>query len=255
MQMPEASSPGVLVVTGGSRGIGAATCLLAARRGYRVAVNYVADLAAAQDVVHRIAQERGLAIAVRADVADPADVERMFATVDDRLGTASALVNNAGIVARQSRLDELDPARVSRLLAVNVTGTLLCAQQAVRRMSLRHNGSGGSIVNLSSAAARLGGAGEYVDYAASKGAVETLTIGLAREVAAEGVRVNAVRPGIIRTGIHASGGDPGRADRLGPSVPMGRAGTALEVAETIVWLLADAPPYVTGAILDVAGGR
>jgi NAD(P)-dependent dehydrogenase (short-subunit alcohol dehydrogenase family) len=246
---------GVVVVTGAGRGIGAATCRQAAQAGYRVCVNYRADEKAAHGVVQEIIDGGGQAIAVQADVSVPADVERLFATVDHELGPLSALVNNAGIIARQSRLDQVDADRIARVLAVNVTGTLLCCKEAVLRMSTRHGGRGGVIVNVSSAAARLGGAGEYVDYAASKAAVDTLTVGLAREVASEGVRVTAVRPGIILTEIHASGGDPGRAERLGPSVPMGRPGEADEVASAIVWLMSSGASYVTGAVLDVTGGR
>jgi NAD(P)-dependent dehydrogenase (short-subunit alcohol dehydrogenase family) len=246
---------GVVVVTGAGRGIGAATCRQAAQAGYRVCVNYRADEKAAHGVVQEIIDGGGQAIAVQADVSVPADVERLFATVDHELGPLSALVNNAGIIARQSRLDQVDADRIARVLAVNVTGTLLCCKEAVLRMSTRHGGRGGVIVNVSSAAARLGGAGEYVDYAASKAAVDTLTVGLAREVASEGVRVTAVRPGIILTEIHASGGDPGRAERLGPSVPMGRPGEADEVAAAIVWLMSSGASYVTGTVLDVTGGR
>ena len=245
----------VLVVTGASRGIGAATCLLAAREGHRVCVNYRVDEEAALAVVQAVTTAGGQALAVRADVGVPADIERLFATVDRELGPVTGLVNSAGIIGTQSRLTGIDAARVARILAVNVTGTLLCAKEAVLRMSTARGGPGGAIVNVSSAAARIGGAGEYVDYAASKGAVESLTVGLAREVAGEGIRVNAVRPGIIRTQIHASGGEPGRAERLGPSVPMGRPGEPEEVAAGIVWLLSPQASYVTGTILDVAGGR
>jgi NAD(P)-dependent dehydrogenase (short-subunit alcohol dehydrogenase family) len=251
----EPESPRVVIVTGGSRGIGAATCRLAAAAGYRVCVAYRADAAAAQTVVQGIVAAGGVAIAVQADVSRTTDVDRLFATVDRELGTLSALVNNAGVIARQTRVDEMDEGRINQILAVNVTGTLLCAKQAVRRMSTAHGGRGGVIVNVSSAAARLGGPGEYVDYAASKAAVDTVTLGLAREVAAENVRVNAVRPGIVRTEIHASGGDPGRVDRLESSIPMRRAGEPGEIAEAILWLMSDAASYVTGSILDVTGGR
>ena len=245
----------VMIVTGGSRGIGAATAALAAERGYAVCVNYARNRAAADAVVARIAGARGRALAVQGDVAREDDVVRLFETVDRELGRVTALVNNAGILERQQRVDQMDAARLSRILATNVTGSFVCAREAIRRMSTQHGGPGGAIVNLSSAAARLGAAGEYVDYAASKGAIDTFTIGLAREVAAEGIRVNAVRPGIIYTDIHASGGVPDRVERMKGLVPMRRGGDASEVAAAILWLLSDAASYVTGTIIDVTGGR
>ncbi|MFT3718888.1 SDR family oxidoreductase [Pseudorhodoferax sp.] len=245
----------IVLVTGGSRGIGAATALLAARQGWAVAVNYAQHSLAADEVVRSIRAAGGRAMAVQADVADEAQVLRMFEQVDARFGRLTALVNNAGIVDRAQRLDQMDIARWRRMLDVNLLGSLLCAREAVRRMSTRHGGAGGSIVNLSSAAARLGGAGQYVDYAASKGAIDAFTIGLAREVAAEGVRVNAVRPGLIETEIHASGGQPERVRELQHLVPMQRGGTAEEVAQAIVWLIGEAASYTTMAILDVTGGR
>jgi NAD(P)-dependent dehydrogenase (short-subunit alcohol dehydrogenase family) len=248
-------SPGVLVVTGASRGIGAATAVLGARRGYRVCVNYVRNKAAADAVLDVIAADGGEAIAVQADIGRQDDVSRLFATVDERLGTVSALVNNAGVLETQCRVEDLDEERLLRILRTNVLGTVLPSREAVRRMSTAHGGQGGAIVNLSSVASRLGSPGEYVDYAASKAAVDTFTRGLALEVAAEGIRVNAVRPGIIETEIHASGGEPGRPARLASSLPLGRAGRPDEVAEAIVWLLSDAASYVTGTILDVSGGR
>jgi NAD(P)-dependent dehydrogenase (short-subunit alcohol dehydrogenase family) len=244
-----------VVVTGGSRGIGAATAVLAAERGHDVAISYRTRSDEAEQVVARCRALGRRAVAVRADVAVERDVVELFETVDRELGDLRAVVANAGIVAPRARVDEVSAERVERILAVNVVGALLCAREAVRRLSTRYGGRGGSIVLVSSAAARLGGAGEYVDYAVSKGAVDTLTIGLAREVATEAVRVNGVRPGVVRTEIHASGGDPGRADRIAPSVPMGRAGEAGEIAHAILWLLSDEASYVTGAILDVAGGR
>jgi NAD(P)-dependent dehydrogenase (short-subunit alcohol dehydrogenase family) len=245
----------VAVVTGGSRGIGAATCRLLADRGYAVCVSYRTDRAAADRVVEQCRAMGVRALAVAADVAVEDEVERLFAAVDDTLGRPTVLVCSAGIVAGTSRVDAMPAERITRMLAVNVVGTLICAREAVRRMSTRHGGAGGAIVTVSSAAARLGGSGQYVDYAASKGAVDSLTVGLAREVAAEGVRVNAVRPGVIDTEIHASAGNPNRVNELGGSVPLGRAGTAEEVAAAIVWLCSDAAAYTTGAILDVTGGR
>jgi NAD(P)-dependent dehydrogenase (short-subunit alcohol dehydrogenase family) len=246
---------GVLVVTGASRGIGAATALLGAQRGYRVCVNYVRDARAAEAVADAIRRAGGEAIVVQADVGHEAEVARLFATVDRTLGTVSALVNNAGVLETQCRVEDLDEERLLRILRTNVLGTVLPSREAVRRMSTAHGGQGGAIVNLSSVASRLGSPGEYVDYAASKAAVDTFTRGLALEVAAEGIRVNAVRPGIIETEIHASGGEPGRPARLASSLPLGRAGRPDEVAEAIVWLLSDAASYVTGTILDVSGGR
>jgi NAD(P)-dependent dehydrogenase (short-subunit alcohol dehydrogenase family) len=245
----------VLIVTGGSRGIGAATARLAARRGYAVCVNYKANRAAADAVVESIQSEGGRALAVAADIAVEAEVERLFATADSRLGPLAALVNNAAILETQTRVESMDAARLTRVFATNVTGSFLCAREAVRRLSTLHGGQGGAIVNVSSGAARLGSPGEYVDYAASKGAIDTLTIGLSREVAHEGIRVNAVRPGFIYTEMHASGGEPNRVDRVKAFVPMQRGGTADEVAHAILWLLSDEASYTTGTFIDVTGGR
>ena len=245
----------VLLVTGGSRGIGAATALLAARKGYAVAVNYSTHAGAAQAVVGEIVARGGKAMAVQADVADEAQVMAMFRSIDVSLGRLSALVNNAGVVDMSARLETMSVQRLRRMFDINVLGSLVCAREAVLRMGLRHGGAGGAIVNVSSVAARLGGSGQYVDYAASKGAIDTFTVGLAREVATDGIRVNAVRPGIIETEIHASGGQPDRVRQMAPLVPMQRAGSAEEVAHNIVWLLSEEASYTTGAILDVAGGR
>lgn len=245
----------VLLITGGGRGIGAATALLAAERGYRVCVNYRADEASAQSVVERIRAAGGTAVAVRADVGTAAEVERLFDTAERELGALTALVNNAGTVGEQCRLDELDEDRLNRIWATNITGPFLCAAAAVRRMSTRYGGRGGAIVNVGSAASRLGSPNEYVDYAASKGALDSMTTGLSLEVAREGIRVNAVRPGLIHTEFHALGGEPGRVDRLGPNLPMGRGGRPEEVAEAILYLLSPAASYITGSFLDAAGGR
>ena len=245
----------VLLITGGSRGIGAATALLAASQGYAVAVNYTTNSLAADEVVRQIRAGGGTAITVQADVAIESDVLAMFNKVDARLGRLTALVNNAGVVDVTSRVDAMSLERLQRMFAINVFGSFMCAREAVKRMSTRYEGEGGSIVNVSSAAARLGAPGQYVDYAAAKGAIDTFTLGLAKEVALEGIRVNAVRPGIIDTEIHASGGLPHRARDLAPQVPMQRAGTALEVAEAIVWLLGENSSYTTGSLLDVTGGR
>ena len=245
----------LVLITGGSRGIGAATALRAAAAGYAVALNYSSNAAAAEDVVRQIRQAGGTAISVQADVAQEDQVLAMFAQVDAQLGRLSALVNNAGVVDRTERVDGMSVARLKRMFDINVIGSMVCAREAVKRMSTRYGGAGGAIVNVSSAAARLGGPGQYVDYAAAKGAIDTFTIGLAKEVAAEGIRVNAVRPGIIETEIHASGGLPDRARDLAPLVPMQRAGSADEVARSIVWLMGDEASYTTGALLDIAGGR
>lgn len=244
----------VAIVTGGSRGIGRAVALLLAERGYAVCLSYVSDAAAAQGVVDAITAKGGTALAVKGDVGSEADVIALFQAADG-LGRLAALVNNAGVVDVKSDVAAMSAARLQRMMTTNVVGSFLCAREAVRRMSTKRGGAGGSIVNLSSVAARLGGPGQFVDYAASKGAIDSLTIGLAREVAGEGIRVNAVAPGIIATEIHASGGEPDRAERLGLGVPMGRAGTAEEVAAPIVWLLSEEASYTTGAILDIGGGR
>lgn len=245
----------VVIVTGGSRGIGASTCRLAAERGYAVCVNYRSNREAADRVVAECRKVGANAVAVQADVAVEPDVVRLFETVDRELGRVAALVNNAGILERQMRVDEMDAGRITRVLAANVVGSFLCAREAVRRMSTKKAGTGGAIVNVSSVAARVGSPGEYVDYAAAKGAVGAFTIGLSKEVAEEGIRVNAVRPGFIYTDIHASGGEPGRVDRVKQFVPMKRGGHPQEVAAAILWLLSDEASYVTGTFIDLAGGR
>jgi NAD(P)-dependent dehydrogenase (short-subunit alcohol dehydrogenase family) len=242
----------VMLITGG---IGAATARLAARRGYAVCVNYHKNQQAAAGVVDEINANGGRAIAVAADVASEAEVVQLFAEIDRQLGPITALVNNAGVLERQMRVDQMDAARLHRILATNVVGSFLCAREAVKRMSTRYGGNGGAIVNVSSAASYLGSAGEYVDYAASKGAIDTLTIGLSLEVAAEGIRVNAVRPAFIYTDIHASGGEPGRVDRLKDVIPMKRGGQPEEVAAAILWLLSDEASYTTGTFIDLAGGK
>ena len=249
----------VMVLTGGGRGIGAATARLAVAQGYSVCINYRQDRIAAEKLAAELqqagAKAGAKAIAVRADVASEPDVLNLFQQADKALGRVSALVNNAGIVDRGMRVEQMSAARITRMLAVNVTGSFLCAREAIKRMSTRLGGRGGSIVNLSSIAARLGGSGEYVDYAASKGAIDTFTLGLAKEVGPEGIRVNAVRPGIIRTEIHLSSGDPARVERIGASAPLQRAGEADEIARSIVWLASEEASYISGALLDVSGGR
>lgn len=257
---PAPAQAPVVLVTGGSRGIGAATALAAARRGWDVAINFARDERAALQVAEAVRSRGRRALALRADVQRDEEVCAMFAQLDQaraagQVGALRALVNNAGVVDVAARVDEMSPQRLQRMFGINVLGSFFCAREAVRRMSTRHGGAGGSIVNLSSAASRLGSGGQYVDYAAAKGAIDTFTLGLAREVATEGVRVNAVRPGIIETDIHASGGQPDRAQRLAPQVPMGRAGTAQEVADAVLWLMSDEAAYCTGALLDVSGGR
>ncbi|CAD5373488.1 putative NAD(P)-binding oxidoreductase with NAD(P)-binding Rossmann-fold domain [Rubrivivax sp. A210] len=244
-----------LLVTGGSRGIGAATARLAAVRGWDVAINYTRDAAAASAVADAVRAAGRRAFVLQADVAVEAEVVAMFAALDREGGLLAGLVNNAGVVDVAARLDGMAAGRIERMFAINVFGSMWCAREAVRRMSTRHGGRGGAIVNLSSVAARLGAPGQYLDYAAAKGAIDTFTLGLAREVATEGIRVNGVRPGIIETDIHASGGQPDRARLMAPQVPMQRAGSADEVAEAIVWLLSDAASYATGTVIDVSGGR
>jgi NAD(P)-dependent dehydrogenase (short-subunit alcohol dehydrogenase family) len=244
----------VVIITGGSRGIGRATALAAAVRGYRVCIGYASNEAAANSVVSAIEAKNGKAIAVKCDVGKESDILGLF-NAADKFGTLGALVNNAGIVGKTSRVDEMSAERIQRMMAVNVTGSMLCAREAVKRMSTRHGGHGGVIVNLSSVAAKLGSPNTYVDYAASKGAIDSFTIGLGYEVAGEGIRVAAIRPGLIDTDIHASGGEPDRAHRLAHMVPMKRVGSAEEIANAIVWLMSDDASYVTSAILDVSGGR
>ncbi|WP_213909123.1 SDR family oxidoreductase [Stutzerimonas nitrititolerans] len=245
----------VMLITGASRGIGAATARLAAAEGYALCLNFHHRADAAQQLLEELKSTGTQAIAVAADVADETQVARLFATIDEQFGRLDVLVNNAGMLERQMRLDEMDAARLIRVFAVNVTGSFLCAREAVKRMSTRYGGKGGSIVNVSSIAAKLGAPNEYIDYAAAKGAIDSMTLGLAKEVAAEGIRVNAVRPGVIRTEIHASGGEPGRVERVKASVPIGRGGEAEEVAEAILWLAGEKASYTSGALLDVSGGR
>jgi len=244
-----------MLITGASRGIGAATARLAGAEGYALCLNFHHRADAAQQLLEELKSTGTQAIAVAADVADETQVARLFATIDEQFGRLDVLVNNAGMLERQMRLDEMDAARLMRVFAVNVTGSFLCAREAVKRMSTRHGGKGGSIVNVSSIAAKLGAPNEYIDYAAAKGAIDSMTLGLAKEVAAEGIRVNAVRPGVIRTEIHASGGEPGRVERVKASVPIGRGGEAEEVAEAILWLAGEKASYTSGALLDVSGGR
>jgi len=246
---------GVLIVTGGGRGIGAATSRLAAKKGYAVCINYLRDQPSADAVAQDIRDQGGSAVAVPGDVSLEQDVVRLFAECDRSLGPLTALANNAGIVTRQSRVEAMDAERLQRMFAVNVVGAFLCAREAIKRMSTKHGGKGGAIVNVSSGAARLGSPGEYVDYAASKGAIDTMTIGLAKELAADGIRVNCVRPGFVHTDIHAAGGEPNRIERLRDGIPMKRGGEPEEVARAILWLLSEEASYSTGAILDVTGGR
>jgi len=256
MTLPAAnSSPRTVLVTGGGRGIGAATSWLAAQRGWAVAVNYTHGSAAAQGLVARLREAGSTALAVQADVSNETQVLAMFAEIDAQLPPLGALVNNAGVVDLQTRVDAITVDRLQRMFAINVFGSFICAREAVKRMSTLHGGTGGCIVNLSSAAARIGAPGQYVDYAAAKGAIDVFTMGLAKEVATEGIRVNAVRPGIIETDIHASGGAPDRAKQMAPMVPMQRAGSAEEVAEAILWLMSDASSYTSGSVIDVTGGR
>jgi NAD(P)-dependent dehydrogenase (short-subunit alcohol dehydrogenase family) len=249
------NQPRIMIVTGGARGIGASTARLAASRGYAVCVNFLRDHDAAREVVRDIAAGGGQAIAVQADISSEAGVLALYQQVDSRLGKVSVLVNNAATLEPQMRLDAMEAARIERMFSVNVFGSMICAREAVKRMSTRHGGTGGAIVNISSGAAKSGSPGEYVDYAASKGAIETFTVGLAKEVAEEGIRVNAVRPGFIYTDLHAKGGEPSRVDRVKALVPMQRGGQPEEVAHAILWLASEEASYITGTILDVSGGR
>ena len=245
----------VVLITGGSRGIGAACALLAAQQGYKVCVNFASNEKAALNVVKEIEKIGGSAIAIKGDVANEADILNLFAETKSQLGSVTGLINNAGILSKEGRLDTFSTERIARIIAVNVTGSILCAREAVKVMSTKHGGNGGSIVNISSIAAILGAPGVYVDYATTKGAIDTFTIGLAREVAAEGIRVNGIRPGIIDTEIHGSGGSPNRVEELKHIIPMQRGGSAMEVAEVVLWLMSDAASYVTGTTVDVSGGR
>ncbi len=245
----------VMLITGASRGIGAATALLAAKSGYAVIVNYNKNEQAARDIVRQIEQEDGCATAIRADVSKEDEILHLFGEADQRFGVIDSLVNNAGILEKQMRLEEMTADRLNRIFRVNITGPMLCAREAVKRMSVKHGGKGGSIVNVSSVASRTGSPNEYVDYAASKGAIDSFTIGLAKEVASEGVRVNGVRPAFIYTDIHAAGGEPDRIERLKENIPMKRGGLASEVAEAIVWLASDKSSYTSGTFVDVSGGR
>lgn len=253
--MTSAGNPGAVIITGASRGIGAAIALLAGQRGYSVAVNYATGIVEANDIVARIASTGGRALAIQGDVSREVDVVRMFQTAEQELGSIVGLVNNAAITGGFARVEDVTAAAIQNTFAVNVAGTMLCAREAVRRMSTRRGGKGGAIVNISSLAARTGSPGEWVHYAASKGAIDSFTIGLAREVATEGIRVNAVAPGLVETGLHAANGEPGRLQRLMPTIPMGRAGTPHEVAEGVLWLLSPAASFTTGAILEIGGGR
>lgn len=245
----------VLIVTGGSRGIGAATALLAGKQGYAVCINYLHNQAAAQTIVGELETMGVRAIALAADISSETDVNHLFQMVDKQLGPVTALVNNAGILEQQMRVEKMDANRLNRILSANVTGSFLCAREAIKRMSTKQGGTGGAIVNVSSVASRLGAPGEYVDYAASKGAIDSMTIGLSKEVADEGIRVNAVRPGFIYTDIHASGGEPNRIERVKEFVPMKRGGDPTEVANAILWLLSDEASYITGSFIDIAGGK
>ena len=253
--MATGPSAPLILITGGSRGVGAATARLAAAQGYDVAISYINNEAAALGVVADVQALGRRALAIRADSADPEQVAHLFRAIDDTFGRIDVLVNNAAIIALQSRFEDLDVARMQRIFAINAIGPMLCAQQAVKRMSFRHSGNGGSVINVSSGAARLGSPNEYVDYAASKGALETFTIGLSKEVAREGIRVNCVRPGHIYTEMHASGGEPGRVDRVKDSIPMGRGGEPEEVARAVLWLAGAEASFITGTFLDVTGGK
>ena len=253
--MSSDQSEKVVLITGGSRGIGAACALLASKQGYKICVNFASNEDAALSVVSEIEKIGRSAIAVKGNVAIEADILNLFTETKSRLGPVTGLINNAGILSKEGRLDTFSADRIARIIAVNVTGSILCAREAVKAMSTKHGGKGGSIINISSIAATLGAPGVYVDYAATKGAIDTFTIGLAREVATEGIRVNGIRPGIIDTDIHSSGGSPNRVEELKHVIPMQRGGSAMEVAEVVLWLMSDAASYVTGTTVDVSGGR